>query len=138
MPHMPDDDLRHILDTTKTIAIVGASGNPDRPSHDIMAYLQRVGYRTIPINPNEDEVLGEKAYPDLQSIPKDIVIDLVNVFRRPAQTPDVARAAVEIGAKALWLQLGIENDEAQSIAHDHSLPFVQNTCIAVVHRLLMR
>ncbi len=94
--------------------------------------MQRQGYRIIPVNPKETEVLGEKAYGTLQEIPEPV--DLVNVFRRPAQTPEVVRSAIAIGAKAVWLQLGIANEEAQAIAEQAGLPFVQDRCLLIEHR----
>lgn len=128
------ETIFQLLNEAKTIAIVGASANPERPSHGIMEMLQRCGYRCIPVNPNEAEVLGEKAYASVVDIPGSV--DIVDVFRRPATTPEVARAAVAKGAKALWLQLGIANDEAAAIAAEGGLTVVQDLCIAVEHRVL--
>jgi len=129
-------DYAKLFKETKTIAIIGASSDPSRPSYSIMAYLQRAGYRTIPVNPNETEILGEKAYPSLAAIPLDIDIDLVNVFRRPAHTPEFARAATNRpGVKTFWMQSGITNDEAIKIAKTGNLIAIQDECIAVKHRL---
>ncbi|MCA1726515.1 MAG: CoA-binding protein, partial [Actinobacteria bacterium] len=105
----PDDRLRELLGEWKTIAVVGLSSDFMKPSWRVAAYLQKAGYRIIPVNPTETEVLGEKAYPTLADVPEDI--DLVDVFRRPEFTPEVAEAAVAKGAKALWLQEGIVNDQ---------------------------
>src|SRR5689334_18208721 len=99
-----DDELKKILTHAHTIAMVGASSNPDRASHGIMQQLQSVGYRVIPVNPRETEVLGEKAYASLADIP--VPVDIVDVFRRPEDTPAIADEAVQIGAKTLWLQQG--------------------------------
>jgi predicted CoA-binding protein len=99
-----------------------------------MKMLQGEGYRCIPVNPNETEVLGEKAYVSLSDIPEKI--DIVDVFRRPEYTPEVAKEAVKIGAKTLWLQLGIANDEAAKAASEGGLNVVMDSCIAVEHRLL--
>ncbi|HEY8963409.1 MAG TPA: CoA-binding protein [Alphaproteobacteria bacterium] len=128
--------ISDILKNSKTIAIVGASSNPERPSHSIMGVLMRAGYKCFPINPNEEEVLGEPAYASLDAIPTDVPIDIVNVFRRPGQTPDVAKAAAARGAKTLWLQQGIANDEARSIAEAAGLNYVEDSCIAVELRKL--
>src|SRR5262245_60302920 len=103
-----DDTLFEILDRASTIAVIGASPQPTRPSHVVMAKLLAAGYRVIPVNPNVTEVLGQKAYPTLADVP--ISVDIVDVFRRAEQTPQVAEAAVSIGAKVLWLQLGVSND----------------------------
>jgi predicted CoA-binding protein len=126
--------LFNILSEAKTIAVVGASSNPAKSSHGVMKMLQGEGYRCIPVNPNETEILGEKAYASLSDIPEKI--DIVDVFRRPEYTPEVAREAVKIGAKTLWLQLGIANDEAAKAASEGGLNVVMDSCIAVEHRLL--
>ena len=126
--------IEQILRETKTIAVVGLSGDPMRPSFGIAQALQHYGYRIIPVNPKEAEVLGEKAYASLSKIP--VPVDLVNVFRRPEQTPAVALDAVAIGAKALWLQSGIENDEAEAIAVAGGLDYLSDRCIMVEHRKL--
>ena len=129
-------DITQILRDAKIIAIIGASSDPGRPSNSIMAYLQRAGYKTIPVNPNETEILGEPAYKSLADIPASTKVDIVNVFRRPAATPDVARAAIARGdAKTLWLQTGVVNDEAMALAQGAGMNAIQNSCIAVLHRL---
>ncbi len=124
--------IEQILRETKTIAVVGLSSDPMRPSFGIAQALQHYGYRIIPVNPRETEVLGEKSYASLSEIP--VPVDLVNVFRRPEQTPAVARDAVAMGAKALWLQSGIENDEAEAIALAGGLDYLSDRCIMVEHR----
>jgi predicted CoA-binding protein len=122
-----------ILRETRTIALVGASPRPDRPSHGVMRYLLAAGYRVIPVRPRDcDEILGVQCVTSLAEIGEPI--DLVDVFRRPEYTPDVARDAVVVGAKALWLQLGIVSPEARAIAEDAGLDYVENACTAVVHR----
>ena len=128
------DEIRSLLTHAKTIAIVGASSNPDKESHGIMQKLQRVGYRVIPVNPREKEILGEKAYASLSDIPERI--DIVDVFRRPEDTPPIADEAVRIGAKALWLQTGIVNDEAAARAKAGGLVVVMDACIGATHALL--
>jgi predicted CoA-binding protein len=129
-----DDDLRRLLTEAKTVAVVGASSNPERSSHGIMRKLQSAGYRVIPVNPNETEVLGEKAYPRLEDIPEPV--DIVNVFRRPEYTPPIADSAAAIGAKALWLQSGISNDDAAARATAGGLVVVMDACIGVMHSML--
>lgn len=123
------EELYKILDDARVIAMVGASSRPDKPSHGIMKLLQSSGYKVIPVNPNEESVLGEKAYASLLDIPEPV--DIVNVFRRPEATPPIADEAVKIGAKTLWLQLGIANDDAAARAHAGGLKVVMNSCIAI-------
>jgi uncharacterized protein len=133
----PDDrELRALLGEAHVVAVVGLSSKLDRPSHDVARSLQEHGYRVIPVNPHETEVLGERAYPSLLDIPEDVRVDVVDVFRRAEETPDVARQAVAIGAKALWLQEGIVNDEAAGIAIDGGLDLVMGICIKKEHARL--
>jgi uncharacterized protein len=124
-----DRELRALVGDARTIAVVGLSSDPRRVSHRIARYLQDKGYRVIPVNPNETEVLGEQSYPSLRDVPTEIDIDVVDVFRRPEYTPDIARDAVAAGAKVLWLQSGIVNDEARRIAEDAGLDVVMGVCI---------
>lgn len=129
-PLKPDDrELRALLGEAKVVAVVGLSSKARRPSHEVAAYLQSAGYRIVPVNPNETEVLGERAYASLTEIPSEIRVDVVDVFRRSEETPAVARDAVAIGAKALWLQEGIENDEAARIAIAGGLELVMGLCM---------
>src|SRR5262245_27113761 len=136
MPHAnpPDDQLKALLTEASTIAMLGASSNPDKESHGIMQKLQRVGYRVIPVNPRETEVLGERAYPSLLDIPDHV--DIVDVFRRPEDTPAIADDAVKIGAKALWMQTGIVNEEAAERAEAGGLMVVMDQCIGATHAIL--
>jgi predicted CoA-binding protein len=136
MPHRnpPDQDLKQLLTGAKTIAMVGASSKPDRSSHGIMRKLQQVGYRVIPVNPHETEVLGERAYPSLTEVPDRI--DIVDVFRRAEYTPAIADEAVKAGAKALWLQQGIENEDAAARAAAGGLTVVMDACIGTMHAIL--
>ena len=120
-----------ILAESKTIALVGASPKPWRPSHGVMRYLLAYGYRVIPVRPSCCEVLGVPCVESLAEI--DEPIDLVDVFRRPEHTPAVAEEAVAAGAKALWLQLGIVSAEARAIAEAAGIGYVENACTAVVH-----
>ena len=131
-----DEVMRKILGESRTIAVVGASHDPTRAGQYIPAYLQRQGYRIIPVNPNLDEVLGEKCYASLSDIP--VAVDCVEVFRRPEHTPDVVCQAIDIGAKSVWLQLGIINDEARRLAEAAGLDFVQDECMGPQHRRLLR
>jgi uncharacterized protein len=132
-----DEELRRLLGAARTVAVVGLSSKPNRPSHDVAAYLQRHGYRIVPVNPNEHEVLGERAYPSLPDLPEDLAIDVVNVFRRSEETPAVARDAVAIGAKVLWLQEGIANEEAYRIASEAGLEVIMGVCIRATRDRLM-
>lgn len=125
----PDRELRELLEEAHTIAVVGLSSNPDRPSNSVAAYLQEHGYRVVPVHPGETEILGEQAYPFLTDIPADLHIDLVDLFRRAEYTPDVARDAVAIGARVLWLQQGIVNEEAHRIASEAGLEVIMGVCI---------
>jgi hypothetical protein len=114
--------------------MVGASSNPERSAYGIMQKLQRAGYRVIPVNPRETEVLGEHAYASLADVP--VPIDIVDVFRRAEDTPGIADEAVKVGAKALWLQSGISNDEAAARAEHGGLLAVMDACIGTLHSLL--
>ena len=125
-----------MLGSARTIAIVGLSSKPQRDSHEVAEYLQANGYRVIPVNPGETEVLGERAYASLRDIPADVHIDVVDVFRRAEEAPAVARDAVAIGAKALWLQDGIVNEEAARIAAEAGLDVVMGVCIKRTRRRL--
>jgi predicted CoA-binding protein len=124
-----DPELRSILGDARTIAVVGLSSNPERASYEVAEYLQSKGYRIVPVNPNETEVLGERAYPTLADIPSEIEIDVVDVFRRAEQTPAIAEAAVARGAKVLWLQEGIANDDARRIGEAGGLSVVMGVCM---------
>ena len=129
-----DDELRELLASAQTIAMVGASSNPDRPSHGVMQFLLRRGFHVIPVSPNETDVHGEKAYASLTAIPERV--DIVDVFRRAEATPGIADEAVVIGARALWLQLGIVSDEAARRAAAGGLIVVMDRCIAETSRQL--
>jgi uncharacterized protein len=133
-PEPDDRTVRSILREARTIAVVGLSSKPHRPSNEVASYLQLHGYRIIPVNPNEAEVLGEKVYPSLDEVPDPI--DVVDVFRRAEHTPEIARQAVRAGAKVLWLQMGIVNDVARRIAEESGLQVVMDTCMMTAHRRL--
>lgn len=126
-----------LLSQARRIAIVGASANPARPSYGVMRYLQHHGYEVVPVNPNVREVLGVRAYRTLEeAVAETGPFDIVDVFRRPEHTPDIARSAVASGAGALWLQLGVVNWEAARIAHEGGLDVVMDRCTAMDHRRL--
>jgi predicted CoA-binding protein len=125
--HTGASTLRHILETSQTIAMVGGSSNPSKPSYEIMKGLLVAGFTVIPVNPTETEVLGQRAYGSLEEIPDRV--DIVDVFRRPEQTPEIADAAVKIGARVLWLQTGIVSEEAATRARAGGLEVVMDECI---------
>jgi uncharacterized protein len=129
--------LRSLLDEAQVVAVVGISSKPWRASHEVASYLQQHGYRIVPVNPNEEEVLGERVYASLLDIPEDVQVDVVDVFRRAEYTPEVARDAVAIGARMLWLQEGIVSEEAARIATDGGLEVVMGVCIMKVRERLM-
>jgi predicted CoA-binding protein len=124
-----DAELRVILRDTETIAVVGLSSKPHRDSFEVAEFLKSKGYRIVPVNPKEREVLGERAYPSLLDVPSDIRIDVVDVFRRAEETPPIARDAVARGARVLWLQDGIVSEEARRIAEEGGLTVVMGLCI---------
>jgi uncharacterized protein len=125
------DELRKIYDDTTTIAVVGASADPTKAAHTIPRYLQRQGFRIIPVNPKGGEILGEKVYERLEDVPEPI--DVVDVFRPSAETPAVAEDAVKVGAKVLWLQEGISSEEAERIATEGGLKVVMDRCMGETH-----
>jgi predicted CoA-binding protein len=123
------DPLAEILRSAKTIAVVGLSANPARPSHEVAEYLQRVGYRIIPVNPRETEVLGEKAYARLEDVPEKV--DIVDIFRRAEEVGPVVESAIGIGAKVVWMQLGIEEGAAAERARGKGLVVIEDACLLV-------
>ncbi|MGH2698949.1 MAG: CoA-binding protein [Actinomycetota bacterium] len=125
---------RDVLEKSRVVAVVGASTDPVKAAHRIPAVLQQAGFRIIPVNPSAPEVLGEKAYARLEDIPGPV--DVVEVFRPSSEAGDIAREAVKIGAKGLWLQLGIVSDEAESIAAEAGLGFIQDRCMGQQTRAL--
>lgn len=134
---LPSEDVRRsILEESETIAVVGLSANPERDSHMVSKALQESGYRIIPVNPTLTEpVLGEKPYPSLKAIPE--AVDIVDVFRRSEFTPEIAKEAVAIGAKVLWLQQGVYHEDAYRYANEHGLTVIMDHCIKVDHALLI-
>lgn len=129
------DEIKEILQASNTIAVVGLSDKPDRVSYMVSQALQKKGYRIIPVNPAAETILGEKSYASLKDIPEPV--DIVNVFRRPEHTPPIAEEAVAIGAKTLWLQLGIVNDETARIASEGGLQVIMDRCIKVEDSILL-
>jgi predicted CoA-binding protein len=123
--------VQRVLHTAKTIAIVGLSNNPLRASYFVGYYLKRHGYRVIPVNPRESEILGEKSYPSLLDVP--VPVDVVNVFRAPSALPEIAREAVTIKAGALWCQFGVINEEGARIAAEGGLTVIVDRCLKVEH-----
>ncbi|MGB6897743.1 MAG: CoA-binding protein [Candidatus Acidiferrum sp.] len=130
------DPILEILKKYKTIAVVGLSSNPARASYEVTEYMQRAGYRIIPVNPNEQEVLGEKSYACLEDVPEKI--EIVDVFRRAEDVTPVVESAIKVGAKVLWMQLGIENAQAAERARAAGLTVVEDACILVEHRRRVR
>jgi predicted CoA-binding protein len=126
--------VREILETTNTIASVGLSSNPEKEGHWVVTYLKRQGYKIIPVNPNANEIMGEKAYASLSDIPDKV--DVVQVFRKSEDVPPVVEEAIKIGAKVVWMQEGIVNEEAGQAAHDAGLFVVMDTCMRAAHQWL--
>ena len=133
---MADDirELRRILKSAKTIAVVGLSAEWHRPSYFAAKYMQQHGYRIVPVNPRYAEVLGEKSYPSLAEIP--FPVDIVDVFRRTEDVLPIARQAVSIGAKCLWQQIGVKNLEAERLAREAGLDTVMDRCVKIEHARL--
>jgi predicted CoA-binding protein len=125
------EEIDTLLRSARTIAVVGLSNNPDRPSHAVAAYMQRHGYRIVPVNPAVSEVLGEKSYAHLQDIPEKI--DVVDVFRRSDAVPEIVDAAIAVGAKAVWLQEGVVHEAATAKARAAGLVVIVDRCILKEH-----
>lgn len=126
------DPIGDILKAYKTIAVVGLSSNPMRPSHAVTRYMQQSGYRIIPVNPNETQVLGEKSYARLEDVPQKI--DIVDIFRRAEDVPAVVEGAIRAGAKVVWMQLGIENEQAAEKARAQGITVVMDACVLIEHK----
>lgn len=125
------DKIRRILSKNKTLAVVGLSAQWHRPSYFAAKYMQEHGYRVIPVNPTYDEILGEKCYKSLRDIP--IAVDIVDCFRKAAEIPALAEDAIAIGAKVLWMQLGVNNAEARQRAEGAGLEVIENHCVKIEH-----
>ena len=130
------DPILYLLKKYKTIAVVGLSSSPMRPSYGVTEYMQGEGYRVIPVNPNEREVLGEKSYARLEDVPEKI--EIVNIFRRAEEVAPVVESAIRIGAKVVWMQQGIEHEAAAEKARAAGLTVVQDACIHIEHRKRLR
>src|SRR5262252_7626201 len=128
--------IPEILKASRTIAVVGLSSNPMRPSNGVAAYLQRAGYRIIPVNPKESEVLGEKCYARLEDIPEKI--DIVDIFRRSEYVPEIVESAIRLGAKTVWMQEGVIHEEAAERARNAGLKVVMDRCTLKEHRKMER
>ena len=126
--------ISDILHTCRTIAVVGLSSKRYRPSYGVAEYLQRAGYRIIPVNPQEESVLGERAYPDLDSVPEPV--DMVDIFRRSEFVPEIVEAAIRKGAKAIWMQEGVVHEAAAERAEEAGIAVVMDRCILKDHRRL--
>ena len=131
-----DQQIKDLLTQAHTIAVVGLSSSRVRASYGVSQYMQSAGYRIIPVNPNEQQVLGEKAYARLEDIPEKI--DVVDVFRRPEFVPEVVDAAIRVGARAIWMQEGVADEAAAQRAREAGLFVVMDSCILKEHRRLMR
>jgi predicted CoA-binding protein len=131
MSHQGALTIQRLLNSAKTIAIVGLSGNELRASYFVAYYMKRHGYRVIPVNPRENEILGETSWPSLREVP--VPIDVVNVFRAPAALPQIAADAVAVGAGALWTQFGVVNQEGAEIAEAGGLTVIMDRCLKVEH-----
>lgn len=130
------DPIAEMLKSARTIAVVGLSSKRYRPSYGVAAYMQSAGYRIIPVNPNETEVLGEKCYARLEDIPEKI--DIVDIFRRSELVPEVVESAIRIGAKAVWMQEGVVDEEAARRAREAGLEVVMDLCILKEHRVRVK
>jgi predicted CoA-binding protein len=124
---LDDKAITELLQGAKTIAVIGASNTPGRASLGVSRFLQRNGYRVIPVNPRETEVLGERAYASLKDVPEEI--DIVNIFRRPARVPEVVEEAIEKGVRCVWMQEGVVSDEGAAKAQAAGIPVVMDRCI---------
>ncbi len=127
-----DEEIVSLAQNPGTIALVGASPKPERPSHQVMAYLLNQGFTVIPVNPGQEEILGQKCYPSLSAIPSNISIDTVVIFRRPDAVPQIVEEAISRGVKAIWMQEGVINEEAAKQAKQAGLQVVMNFCIKKV------
>lgn len=133
---MADEEIKEILNY-KVVAVVGCSPKEERPSYQIASYLKRVGYTVIPVNPGHETILGEKCYPNLSQIPKSAGVEVVNIFRRPEHVFPIVKEAIQIGAKAIWMQDGVEHPAAEELARAAGLKVISNDCIFRQHQRLL-
>jgi predicted CoA-binding protein len=134
---MKDEEIKKTLYRSRTVAVVGISPKEDRPSYIVAAYLKSKGYRIIPVRPEGEEILGEKVYPNLMEIPKEIEIDVVDIFRKSEDVPPVADEAIQREAKVLWMQEGIVHKEAGAKAEKAGLKVVMDRCMKKEHQRLL-
>lgn len=142
MPDVESPDLQSVLESADVIAVVGCSATATRMSHKIARYMQDRGYRIVPVNPNYEEILGETCYPDLPSVPTDVEIDVVDIFRRPEDTADMVRSAIERVEKTgerpvIWTQPGVSSPEAEELAAEAGLVYVRNRCVKIEYDRLL-
>ena len=133
---MKDEEIKDTLSISKIVAVVGISPKEDRPSYMVAAYLKSKGYRILPVRPDGDAILGEKVYHNLSEIPKEIEIDVVDIFRRPEDVPPIVEEAIQRGAKVIWMQDGIVNEEAAARAEKAGLKVVMDRCMKRDHQRL--
>ena len=133
---MDNDRLRRLLESTRTVAIVGLSDKPERDSNEVARYLISMGYRVIPVNPHVASVLGEPSYPNLAAIPPSIAVDIVDIFRKSSDVGPIVEEAIPLHPKAIWMQLGVQNEEAALRAQKAGIPVLQDLCIMGQHRRL--
>ncbi len=131
-----DDEIRGVLENSKTVAVVGLSDKPERDSYMVAKYLKDYGYKIIPVNPTKSEILGEKSYPDLASIPSQV--DIVDIFRNIEAVPSIVEEAIKIKAKVVWMQLGLAHNESAQKAREAGLIAVQSKCLKIEHGKLIR
>lgn len=136
MPEVESPDLQSVLESAHVIAVVGCSVKPTRMSHKNARYMQDQGYQIVPVNPKYEEILGETCYPDLPSVPANVEIDVVDIFRRPEETADMVRSAIErveqTGERpVIWTQPGVSSPEARELAAEAELPYVRNRCVKI-------
>ena len=129
------NEIKNILKSYRNIAVVGLSPKPSRPSHQVAEYLLEAGYNIIPVNPGQSEILGRTCYPSLTAIPE--LVDIVDIFRRPADIPPIVAEAVKIGAKVIWMQQGIVSQEAADLARQAGLAVVMDRCMKIDHADLL-
>lgn len=136
MPEKPESEVTEILKDYRVVAVVGLSSDPSRPSYQVAQYLKNHGYRIIPVNPSGQEILGEKCYPSLKDIP--FPVEVVDIFRKVEAIPAIVDEAIAVGAKAVWLQLGLEEPQSAQKARKAGLKVVQNRCMKIEHAALER
>ncbi|MBF0353285.1 MAG: CoA-binding protein [SAR324 cluster bacterium] len=130
-----NEEIQQLLKNTKTIAVVGLSDNPARPSHEVAAYLLRHGYRIIPVNPSATEILGQKSYASLHAIPERV--DIVDIFRNVEAIPGLVEEALKLNPRCVWMQLGLSHEQAAGVARDAGILVVMNKCIKIEHSRLL-